>query len=177
MRAVRLPPAEAMRPEPPARHAITLARTRAASPARSAAGKDDSAKPAAPACAHGALGARCRLRRRHSDRRDVLARRDRSASRRAVQRRAAPGLHGRVRRAAIRSGTARTRQPAGRAGGRAGAHGAGAPSRRSPDASAVITGTRRTARACSASSTHRCRPFHCLPMDSCSRRSLPRSSA
>ncbi len=122
MRAVRLPPAEAMRPEPPARHTLTwLDRAlprRLAPPPMKMILRNLQRQPVRA----GLSCARRGVRRRHSHRRHVFSRRDRGDSRRAVQRGPAPGLHGRVRRTAIRAGPARAGAPARRAGRRADPH-------------------------------------------------------
>ena len=99
-RAVRLPPAEAMRPEPPAR--FTHQRRRAHRPAPVPRAGRPHGRPAhrAPAGARGHVHPRHRVVGGHAGARLVLHRRDGRDVARAVRPRAAAGRHRRLRRAA-----------------------------------------------------------------------------
>ena len=135
-RAVRIPPAEAMRPEPPARYRRSAVRTpwrRCGLPlATRMVLRNLERQPvrvAASRCRH-------RVRGGGAVRRLVVHRRDERAPRPAVRSGDAAGCDRHLRRAALEPRRCTTCAPAGRHGCRADARGAGAPPRRPAHANA-----------------------------------------
>ena len=102
-RAVRIPPAEAMRPETPARYRRSVVERAVAARPRDAGDADDSAQSRTSAHPLGDVGDRHRLRRGRALRRPGLRRRHERAAQRAVRHGHAPGRDGDLRRAPVAS--------------------------------------------------------------------------